>query len=333
MTIVSNDFDSLRDAISKELGVEKMANSFEDKLRVWNNQAATDFLKSGTSLNQTIAEIATLNKLNDDQISCIVQEANTKVFLLKYEKTKGEKVRRPSFPIASLTGVKDLMGNKTTANTTDTPSPETTTRGIGGGNRGMTKQASFEELAKDSFLTDTSSQTYGMYDNFDPVTAQAKIMERRASEANAKRSAEMTKMAREYLGTLHTASESLVQYTKLGHVAQDIFEYMVKEAGLNENQQEIMINSYALRSAGAKLEGKIPVSLTTSLTKLASGEEEVEDFSLGKYGSAQAKSKTPNIPQIEADSQVINAKQLVALAKRLKDQHQELANASAKEAK
>ena len=144
MTIVSNDFDSLRDAISKELGVEKMANSFEDKPRVWNNQAATDFLKSGTSLNQTIAEIATLNKLNDDQISCIVQEANTKVFLLKYEKTKGEKVRRPSFPIASLTGVKDLMGNKTTANTTDTPSPETTTRGIGGGNRGMTKQASFE---------------------------------------------------------------------------------------------------------------------------------------------------------------------------------------------
>jgi hypothetical protein len=72
-----------------------MISTYE--LELFAKQAATDYLKDGKSLNESITKIASDNGLNDQQINRVVEAANTETYLNLHNKSTDKYV---SFPTA-----------------------------------------------------------------------------------------------------------------------------------------------------------------------------------------------------------------------------------------
>ena len=79
------------------------------------NQAATDYLKAGTPLNDTIIKIASDQGLNRDQIARVVEGANTEVYVqlmnktadkyIQFDNASTDKVSEKVFSIEKVAGI------------------------------------------------------------------------------------------------------------------------------------------------------------------------------------------------------------------------------------
>mgnify|MGYP001564397575 CR=1 FL=1 len=116
-----------------------------EMLRMWGQQAAAQFVDTGTPLNDSISKIASANDLNTHQIHRVVETANHAVFAKKFASATTAKV--VEFPMADLdvisTRVAKAGGIPKRASAT--PSPRRHVKGSEGVNL---YSALFGDLAK-----------------------------------------------------------------------------------------------------------------------------------------------------------------------------------------
>ena len=111
--------DALNDGLDIGFKPQAQSNKFVSSLPGYIKTAVDNYVRYGKDLNDTIRSIAEKNKLNDDQIQRVVEGANNQVYLIIYEKGKGNLDRKVKFELASLPKVKgrEISSEKLTKGT------------------------------------------------------------------------------------------------------------------------------------------------------------------------------------------------------------------------
>ena len=251
----------------------KARGSFARRVDGWKKDILEAYYSHGISLNTSIANIAQNNALNNEQISRIIEEVNSEVYLNEYSKKKRENVRDVEFEIADLQKIKDNLGSDDVANVEDK---------VDTSDSKMKKTASVNEdnlfltgkYHEDEKVTSFNKTSYELADLSPESKVEAKdivikklanILEKEYNEL------EMTKLA--YFNELGDFVSALIEYNKLGLDPQEVFKTACEMGDVTKTAQIPILKAY--ENAEKPPYAREALELVDFLEKKA-------DFSLGK---------------------------------------------------
>jgi len=287
-----------------------------EKIKLWSARIVSDAQKYKVDLNKAIAKIAQANNLNNEQIQRIIEKVNTDIYLIEYNRMKNQQERIVEFDLASITKIKDLIGNQTRANVETPADPE---------NKGevaeMPKRASLNEPL--NFLNYSAYDSVGLAEDRRPTLRD--IMTRQMTEKIAAMNVDYEQSLSKFSSHVDSMAQALVKYAKLNLDVQHIFENMCKAANLKQSTQ-IIIKKAVQDHVKTQKEAKqlfpafeLDIAIIDGLTKEAS-------FNLGKHSLAkQATNSNQPLPQIVTDKTLIrDYTQLARLAAEIQQRQEQL---------
>lgn len=308
---------SLFDSLSSDKVVNSIVNEdssdFPIKIAIYRDEVVNNYTRYGQSLNQSICKIASEDKLNDDQISRIVEEVNTQVYLIKYAQMKQHPDRDVVFDLASLSGVK---------------TPEKVAH--------IEKKASLENNDGDdkmNFLNSSIGSTPSL--GFDKVIERDFTSEKLASDIS-NLDTNIKTMTTEFANDVYGLADYFIKYDRMYKDAQESFDSMCKGASIHKKDQ-IIIKEAITQKINQMKEYKELSSDYTLNIELADIEKEAE-FSLGKYSmtekiakKTQSNSSTPII--VTDNGKIIKSvNDLIGAAKEVQNKREKIVALKAQKA-
>lgn len=289
------------------------ASNFDRRIGEFKNKVINDYTKYNVDLNKTIANIAKNSHLNNEQIKRIVEEVNTELYLIEYNKKRTTSVRDVDFEIASLPKVKDLLGPKDVANKDTAVDPETQNE-----DHTMDKSASAKETI-DAF---TYSPNYESVD----LSIKSRYTENdiKKKRMNEKISAE-TKDGYSHLSKVANLSETmadgLIKYANLNEDYQQIFEDVCHDANMLKRTQLLIKEAFTKNVNHLKEMSKIAKEFPDELKFVNVDDEDYNKYSLGKHSLNKRASE--EIPNVVVNKQAIKGyKNLVEIANKIMEEEQ-----------
>ncbi len=296
------------------------SGNFQAQLKQWKNRVINDYDRYKIDVNKAIAQIAEQNNLNNDQIQRLVEEVNTQIYLIEYNKLKDKTSREVDFDIASVQKIKDMMSNGAKANTEKPNDPETK-----GEKETMKKEASSGSSGeKLNFLNHTSYDMAGFVE--EKRITKRQIYEEKLAEKITKELAEFNKLAHEQRSDVDCVAEALVKYAQLHQDTNEIFENVCKGAGLLKKNQLLIKEAVEKKINTLKEFKKVANNFEISLS-LVDGTSPKSELSLGDYSLIkEAKEGSSNgMPQVITDKKLIKGySSLIELATKIQERQEEL---------
>lgn len=294
------------------VGPSKYTGDFVQKLKEYKSKAVRDFVQYGISLDQSIAELAAKSNLNDDQIQRIVEDANTQVYLIKYNEMKTQPERDVIFDLASLNGVKEKMGlSKNPA-----PIPAQSDTELEGENE---KVASWESGGDGlNFMNFDMHGTASLapdkevsrdYIELQKTAAMIMSIDRQVEESLGK-----------VADTMYDLAGVFVKYARSGCDVNRLFRTIQKESTLNVNGQTMLKKAIDQRVDIMKEARALPEEYSfPELTGIDKEAELRDEFSLGDKSHKEKTEfdgvSNQELPVVVTDKRVVRSVQdLVNLA-------------------
>lgn len=301
----------------------KAKGAYMAKITALKDKVIRDFYQRGTGLNESIANIATQEGLNHDQLSRLIEEVNCDVYLEEYAKTKNSSVRDVKFEIASMTKVKDLM-NPQDSQDLEKTQDDPKLKQIKGGNKGMMKRAFTEDFEGDALnaFNYTAFETCGLAPeadkDIDPNIFTQKKIERAMEELDK----DIDKLANELYEDYSALANTLIKTAQHNGDAQGLFETMCKEAQFERNFQEAVVDLFTEKVANYKELGYIAPSADITLSVLEDITPD-QDFSLGAYSLQKRASEA--VPTVVTNKGMIkDVSSLINLANRIETKQKKI---------
>jgi hypothetical protein len=295
-------------------------SDFPERLKQWVRKVVNDFTKYNTDLNRNIAIIAQQNNLNNDQISRIVEEVNTQVYLILYNKHRGSPERDVDFDIASLQKIKDLVGNDVKANKEVVRDSKTE-----GEKSTMPKQASIFSEGGDSL----NFLNYSPYDTGSLAPAKQRSerenIQAQVKEKLDKMASEVDKDIKVLTDSVDSMATAFVKYASLNQDVQSIFSSMCKDGSITKTTQLLIKDAISSTIETLKDTRQLPSKFAMDI-ELVDGLEKEASFSLGEYSLIKnATSSNRSLPTVVTNRKIIHdCKDLVSLAKNIQEQQESL---------
>lgn len=303
----------------------KAKGAYMAKITMFKDKVIRDFYQKGTGLNESIANIATQEGLNHDQLSRLIEEVNCDVYLEEYAKTKNSSIREVKFDIASMTKIKDLM-NPQDSQELERTQDDPKLKSVKGGAKGMMKRAFEEDFEGDTLnaFNYTAYETYGLAPEADK-DIDPKIFEiRKIAKEIEIIDKEINHTANELYEDYCALSNSLIKIAQHNGDTQSIFKSICKEAQFEENYQQAVIDLFNEKVANYKELGYIAPSANISL-KIVKDITPEQDFSLGEY--SVYKKASESVPTVVTNKGMIkDVKALVNLANKIENNQKKLQN-------
>jgi hypothetical protein len=272
--------------------------NFTNNLKKWTNKVVNDYSRYKVELNKNIASIAQANNLNNDQIQRLIEEVNTQIYLIEYNKNRNKLDRDVDFDIASLQTVKDLIGNDTKANreVQDDPTKE-------GEKADMNKKASAGGEDSLNFLNYTAYDTCGLSE--DKKISKRDLLERMIIPKLASEQQEYEHDFREFTTDVYTMADALVKMAQLNVDVQDVFSTVCKEASLHKETQLFVKKAVEQRVNQLKENHKLPDKFACDI-ELVDGLTKEAKLSLGKHSLIkEANNSNKKLPTVVTDKKLI----------------------------
>lgn len=275
---------SLQDAL-KSLGnnFEKQAdelanNKFVHNRQSWTNSVVESYVKYNVDPNTSIAKIAKENDLNDEQVNRIIEETNISIYLQKYAATKGQRVRRVTFPLADPTKIGVM--SKSAQHTT---SEDTAKLDKAASDNVYPREMDFSIDKEAGYSMLTSNST-----NYEPAIWDKELVFKQATETmknKIKQRMEQEKIARiqSLKSILHKVAfigDAIIYNARSSQDTQGLFNSISKEASLDSTAQNAIIKYTTEKIASMKEERFLPGNFDFQLQLATTGENK---FSLGKH--------------------------------------------------
>lgn len=230
---------------------------FKQRMERYAKRVSDDFVKYNKDMNEQIAKIAKENDYNDEQIQRIVEESNNLVYLAKYASLKSQNERDVVFKTASLSGVKNILGDT------------------------IQKQASYKE----DFHIDAFS-SYNPYKTGALTPAKAEslvktIAEKLASDV-ASAANDLDAANNRFDAHIYKIADTLIRYDRTAEGVSDVYTTMCKEAKLPSAVQGMIQKVANEIIEDEKFAGSINSEYTLKLPHVDIYKKEA-DFSLGKH--------------------------------------------------
>jgi len=271
-------------------------------------EAAKLSIDSSISLNEAIAQKA--KGLNSLKIQRIVEEGNTVMFQMLYDKKKYSHDRRIKFPLASLDGVLTAMGDEAPELEVN-PNIATGKKGEGE----MKKVASLE--TSPNLLYRTTNKAKDRYEEYQEKIAKQEEKERLKKVAKAEKECD---------SLLFKIANSLVMTERRYKTANEVFNTLITDAELPDESVEslqktasdvsetLSKRNYHASNFMVRLEHNPMNKVATRI---------LGEHSLLKEAEDQLKTKPV---QVQPTMDVADYNQLVNLARQLKAQQSFIAN-------
>lgn len=276
---------------------------FVRELPTMIQKVASDCVRNGVDLNDSIYEIAKEKNLNEHQIQRLAEESNNQVYMAKYAAMKGNKDRDVKFKLADPRAIKAKLDGK-----------------------GLEKKASVN-VREDAALF----QPYyaNKYVSLAPEkkTSIAKIAAHKAMTTINTLESGINKIAGEIAEGLSTISQSLILQENFNKNAQQIFDSICKKASLDETCMDLCLESVKNNLDYMKQNREVNNSLDVSLNKY----NKTASFDSGKYSFAKEASFIPFSKVRTSNGNTISEMdQLVKIACEVKEELSEMAKMQSK---
>lgn len=294
----------------------KAKGAYMAKITALKDIVIRNFYQKGINLNESIANIASEENLNHDQLSRLIEEVNCDVYLEEYGKTKNKSVRDVKFDIASMTKIKDLM-NPQDSQDLEKTQDDPKLKKVKGGNKGMMKRAFDENFEGDSLnaFNYTAFETCGLAPEADKDIDPNIFKVRKIAKAINELDEDIEKIAKELYEDYGAIANSLIKVAQHNGDSQALFETICKQAQLDTNYQEAIIDLFTEKVANYKELGYIAPSANIELSLVQDLTPE-QDFSLGKY--SLSKSASEEVPVVVTNKGVIkDVNNLITLANKI----------------
>lgn len=299
--------DALNDGLDIGFKPQAQSNKFVSSLPGYIKTAVDNYVRYGKDLNDTIRSIAEKNKLNDDQIQRVVEGANNQVYLIIYEKGKGNLDREVKFELASLPKVKgrEISSEKLTKGTS---------KAAGNLMDGLEKVAS-EEIP---FTVLQNSKT--KMRNIDNTDTKLENLKKLATEYHEVHK-EIEKVAASVVSSFYDISDVLIQSHLTGYDHQAIYDYISKKASFDDSDKEMMKSAFEekldfLRKDRPSIYCPIEMSIDFYGKEITKEAFSLGDRSLSKTASEEIEPKVPVVTVNKKTAKSIN--DLIGLAEKAK---------------
>lgn len=287
-----------------------LSSDFARKLLEYRNTVVSEFLKFNIDLNKAIANIAKKENLNDDEIQRIIEEVNNQVYLIKYDKTKGSNVREVEFNIAYLQGVKNAMkgeykGPESNGDEESKDKPSIKTAFETKKLDTMEKVASFvgDNQSESGIFNGMLSHRYGSLGTESKYTRD-EVAIAKISKIALEKEAELNDNIKQLKYKSGELADTFIQLERLGSEPKEVLATLVKYAGLNLNEVNIIKDSINDNLTMKKEAHILPSDFKVSFQDISLKKKASEKYTLGKY-SLQKKASVvcdTNIPKIMLSS-------------------------------
>jgi LysM repeat protein len=295
------------------------SGDFTQKLNQWVRKVVNDVTKYKVDVNKDIAIIAQQNNLNNDQIQRIIEEVNTQIYLIEYNKQRNNVERDVDFQIADLQKIKDAAGNDIKANREAVRDAKTE-----GEKADMPKKASLENDGDPlNFLNYTAYETCGLAE--DKKITERELIQRGLEQKLASEDDEYAKECERLAIDVDSVAEALIKYARLSLDHQEIFSTMCKEANLSKSAQILIKSSVADRLTCMKENREIADKFACDI-ELVDGMVKEAKLSLGKHSlikEASDTSSNKSLPTVPTNRKLIKSyKDLISLAQNIQEQQE-----------
>lgn len=235
----------------------RVDGNFKQNLEKNAKRVSEDFVKYNKDMDSSIAKIAGENGYNDEQIQRLVEESNNQTYLAKYAGMKNQSERDVSFKVASLSAVKEILGDS------------------------MSKSAS-ENFHIDAFSSYNPYRTgaiecYGAEDQLKKSIAEKIASD--LSEANNN----YIEASEKFDAHIYKVADMMIRYDRVGGVdINDIYDKMCKEAKLKTPVQFLIQKVANQIIEDEKFTGSINSDYELKLPHVDIYEVD-KDFSLGNF--------------------------------------------------
>ena len=265
---------------------------FKRNLDGFAASVAEGFLRMGKDMDESIAKIAEVNNLNDDQIQRVIEESNNKVYLSKYAQMKNENERDVKFTVAKMDNIKSKML----------------------GNQDMIKSASENKERIDSFNCYNPYRTGSMGYEAEPDLAKM-IAEKLAGDLSVANS-NAKKAEKKLDSQIFKIAEMLIRYDRAGADIQDNYKTICKEAGLMAPEQKVLSMAINELIEQEKLAGTVNNNYELKLDYVDLTESE-PDYSIGLFSHINKQAGYFPVMQI-GDTVVKSVSDMVKMAQEIK---------------
>lgn len=266
-------------------------------------KVASDYMKHGIDLNESIYKVAQEKSLTEDQVQRLVEESNNQVYMAKYAALKGNRNREVQFKLADGKEIKARLK----------------------GEHKMEKKASVKEYDAAVF----QSGTFMKCASFAPEKKSSieKIIANKAVTAMNDMRNSIEKCASEIGEGLTTIAQSLILQESLNKNGQDVFNDICKKASWDDSCMNLCLsaieNSLSYMKAAHEVSGALDVNLQ-KYQKTAS-------YDMGKYSFNKEASYTKFSPVVTPDGVSIqNLDSLAKIACEVKDKMTEMSKTQSK---
>jgi hypothetical protein len=266
-------------------------------------KVASDYMKHGIDLNESIYKVAQEKSLTDDQVQRLVEESNNQVYMAKYASLKGNRNREVQFKLADGKEIKARLK----------------------GEHKMEKKASATEYDAAVF----QSGTFMKCASFAPEkksSVEKIIANKVVSTMNdLKRSIE--KYASEIGEGLTAIAQSVILQESLNKNGQDVFNDICKNASWDDSCMDLCISAVGNSLKYMKSAREISDALEVDLHKY----QKTASYDMGKYSFNKEASYTKFSPVVTPDG--VNVQSLDSLTKiacEVKDKMAEMSKTQSK---
>lgn len=304
----------------------KAKGAYMQKITRWKDIVIKKFYNNGIDLNKSIAEIASEEGLNQDQLSRLIEEVNCEVYLDEYNKTKNSSVRDVRFNIAKLSTIKDLM-NPEDAQELESSQENKGKKPVKGG-KGMMKKA-FEHSDGDEPLNVfnyTAFEHCGLAPEADKDIDPRVFSLKKLAKQMVELENDIEKTAKSLYEDYSDLANAFIKMAQQNEDIQSAFATMCKEASFESNYQDALLDLFNEKVANYKELGYIPNAMEAKLDRVLDLEKE-HDYSLGGMSlrkTAATQVMTPNKGMIK------DIKSLVQLANNIETKQDNLQKKQAK---
>lgn len=322
--------DALSDGSYDLQNKRDLSGDFSKKLLNYRNLVISEFLKYNIDLSKAISQIAKRENLNEDQIQRIVEEVNNQVYLIKYDKLKNQPEREVEFDLASADKIKRIMKGETVHSNSE-PIEESKEEKV------LAKSA-FEQNKIESIEKVASAEKYDLFNgmlsyNYGDLSVNTRqtrdefMMTKIASLVKDKEN-ELNKIARSLKNTANELGETFVNLEKLGSNVSEVMSSIIKSAGLNDKEVELIKEATADKINLLVERRHLPENFVVDFTNVSLEKKASEVFTLGKFSLNKTASVAcdTTIPKIclSTNKSVRSIDDIVKLANEMKGYADEL---------
>lgn len=311
-------FDALSDCSFDLQNKRDLSGDFSKKLISYRDKIISEYLKFGTDLSELISNVAKKESLNDDQIQRIVEEVNNQVYLIKYDKLKGQNEREVDFDIASVAKVKNkIKGVENTSNNTGVADTKVSEKSAF-----ESDKCYFEKVASTETSDLFSRNIEYSYGNLGVASRKSKeeFYIQKIAETIKNSQDELNKIAREVNHSVGEISETFIHLERLGADTDAIMSTLMKKASITENGLNVIKECITEKIANYVERNYVPENFEVKFDNLVLDKTASEKFTLGKYSFNKEASEI-KIPSIclSTNKKIASVSDIEKIALNLKD--------------